>query len=84
MNTDVMLELKKMMGKVITITTTENNKGFSTKMVLTIGANVTPEQFFANMLWTPIVKSYEVSNPMPLLDAVEYASKLSDELKKVK
>ena len=84
MNTDIMMELKKMMGKVITITTTEDSKGVSTQMVLTIGANVTPEQFFANMLWTPIVKSYEVSNPMPLLDAVEYASKLSDELKKVK
>ena len=69
-----MMELKKMMGKVIKLTTTEDKKGVSQVMVFTIGANVAPEQFFANMRITPIVKSYEVTNPMPLLDAVEFAS----------
>ena len=76
MNTGIMMEVKKMMGKVIKLTTTEDKKGVSQVMVFTIGANVAPEQFFANMRITPIVKSYEVTNPMPLLDAVEFASKL--------
>ena len=49
MNTDIMMELKKMMGKVIKLTTTEDKKGQSQVMVFTIGANVAPEQFFANM-----------------------------------
>lgn len=68
------------MAKVLTITTYENNKGLTMKLVATLDAKATPEQFFAEMGLIGRVKSFEVSMVMPLPYSMQHSFMLQKKL----
>lgn len=68
------------MAKVLTITTHEDNKGLTMKLVATIDAQATPEHFFAEAGLLGKVKSFEVSMVMPLPYALQHSFMLQKKL----